>query len=300
MSDTSSISGDNEQFEDNQENTIDSAGDPAFEVAMSDVYNNTGECEENNINSAGDYALEVAVSDTSINNGDSEQHQEDNVVDSAGYPALEVAMNDTSSNNGDDEQYEDNQDLILADFDPALTNSTLGDNSHNNSEVAQCEDKNLLEDHHPGPRVVTSSDSAGTCLKTVVQHEDPDPNECSNPTFKIGDSFRTFAELEKKLKDYEAYHFVKFWKREAQTIEAAAKHVNRYLNPHLKYYQLYMMVKLFVPRAKVTGVLRKLLVLWQRRSDMRISTKSFSIELINWSRDYPSNCSMVHMTDFGN
>ena len=58
------------------------------------------------------------------------------------------------------------------------------------------------------------------------------------PTFKVGDSFKTFDELEKRLKEFESVHYVKFWKREARTVEAATKKVNRYINPRLKYYQL--------------------------------------------------------------
>ena len=40
------------------------------------------------------------------------------------------------------------------------------------------------------------------------------------------------------LKEFEDFYFVKFWKREARTVEAAQKRVNRYLSPGLKYYQL--------------------------------------------------------------
>lgn len=59
-----------------------------------------------------------------------------------------------------------------------------------------------------------------------------------HPTFKFGDSYRTFEELQKKLTEFEEFHYCKFWKREARTIEAAKKRVARYLNPALKYYQL--------------------------------------------------------------
>ena len=44
--------------------------------------------------------------------------------------------------------------------------------------------------------------------------------------------------LEKKLKSFECTTFTKFWKREARTIEAARKRINRHLNPDLNYYQL--------------------------------------------------------------
>ena len=58
------------------------------------------------------------------------------------------------------------------------------------------------------------------------------------PGFKIGDSFQKFEDLEKKLKEFESFRYVKFWKREARTVEAAKNRVNRYINPQLKYYQL--------------------------------------------------------------
>ena len=60
----------------------------------------------------------------------------------------------------------------------------------------------------------------------------------AGPTFKVGDSFRTFEDIEKNVRAFENFHYVKFWKREARTVEAAKKRVNRYLNPSMKYYQL--------------------------------------------------------------
>ena len=80
-------------------------------------------------------------------------------------------------------------------------------------------------------------------------------------TFKVVDSFESFSEVEKKVAEYVASHYVKFWKRDAKTIEAAR--VDRYLNPRLKYYQLkmlvYIVVKLFVATVMVTGIFREYL-----------------------------------------
>ena len=51
-------------------------------------------------------------------------------------------------------------------------------------------------------------------------------------------SFESFEAVEKNLKRFEDINYVKFWKREARTREAALKRVDRFINPALKYYQL--------------------------------------------------------------
>ena len=57
-------------------------------------------------------------------------------------------------------------------------------------------------------------------------------------SFSVGDLFSTFDELEAKVKAYECTRFVQFWKRDARTIEAAKKCLNKFLKPDLKYYEL--------------------------------------------------------------
>ena len=59
-----------------------------------------------------------------------------------------------------------------------------------------------------------------------------------SPSFVVGDTFASFAELQAKVDEYQRVNFVQFWKREAKTIEAARKRINRYLKPELKYYEL--------------------------------------------------------------
>ncbi len=44
-------------------------------------------------------------------------------------------------------------------------------------------------------------------------------------TFTVGETFRTFEEVEVKVKEYEKANFVQLWKREAKTIESAKKRV---------------------------------------------------------------------------
>lgn len=54
----------------------------------------------------------------------------------------------------------------------------------------------------------------------------------------VGKKFSSFNDLERNVALFEAKNFVKFWKREARTIEAARKRVDRNMNPKLKYYEL--------------------------------------------------------------
>ena len=57
-------------------------------------------------------------------------------------------------------------------------------------------------------------------------------------SFGVGDSFESFDALQTKIKVHEQARFVKFWKCDARTIEAAKKCLDRPLNPALKYYEL--------------------------------------------------------------
>ena len=59
-----------------------------------------------------------------------------------------------------------------------------------------------------------------------------------NVSFRVGDMFSSFDELDLKLKRFERTNFMQFWKRDARTIEAAKKRVERFLKPELKYYEI--------------------------------------------------------------
>ena len=57
--------------------------------------------------------------------------------------------------------------------------------------------------------------------------------------FIVGESFKTFEELEAKIAQYKKENFVKLWKRDCRTIAAAHKRgIDRPLNPSLKYYDI--------------------------------------------------------------
>ena len=58
------------------------------------------------------------------------------------------------------------------------------------------------------------------------EHVQVAETDVTGPIFKIGDHFKSFEELEKRIKEFEDFYFVKFWKREARTVEAAQKRVN--------------------------------------------------------------------------
>ena len=57
-------------------------------------------------------------------------------------------------------------------------------------------------------------------------------------TFQIGERFKTFEELECKLKLYENATSTKFWMRDCRTVNAATKRTTRPLSDFIKYYQV--------------------------------------------------------------
>ena len=57
-------------------------------------------------------------------------------------------------------------------------------------------------------------------------------------SFVFGDCFESFAKLEARVEKFENSHFVKFWKRDTRTVEAARKRMNKSIKPELKYYEI--------------------------------------------------------------
>ena len=57
-------------------------------------------------------------------------------------------------------------------------------------------------------------------------------------SFYVGQQFSKFEDLEQHLKVYEQQQFVKFWRRDSRTIEAAQKRVNKPIRDQLKYYEI--------------------------------------------------------------
>lgn len=58
--------------------------------------------------------------------------------------------------------------------------------------------------------------------------------------FTVGQKFESFEVLEGKIKEFEKECFVQLWKRDARTLEAARKRVDRCksMKADLKYYQM--------------------------------------------------------------
>ena len=63
-------------------------------------------------------------------------------------------------------------------------------------------------------------------------------NEDERISFCVRERFKSFQQLEEKIQQYEQQHFVKFWKRDCRTVQAAQKRVNRPLSEHIKYYEV--------------------------------------------------------------
>lgn len=57
-------------------------------------------------------------------------------------------------------------------------------------------------------------------------------------SFVVGETFRSFEEVENRLKEYEQANYVQFWKRDARTVENAKKQINRHLHDRIKYYEI--------------------------------------------------------------
>ena len=58
----------------------------------------------------------------------------------------------------------------------------------------------------------------------------------SAQTFKLGERFDSFAELEEKITQYEQENYVNLWVRSSRTIEAA--HLKKHLDSAIRYYEI--------------------------------------------------------------
>ena len=64
--------------------------------------------------------------------------------------------------------------------------------------------------------------------------ENEEPPATSPVNLQVRESFKSYKELEEKIKTYEQSNLVQLWKREARTVTSANKRVDRYLKPDLK------------------------------------------------------------------
>ena len=56
--------------------------------------------------------------------------------------------------------------------------------------------------------------------------------------FVVGERFKTFDEVMKKMKEYENHKCVKLWKRDSRTVQAAQKRLTRPLHEQIQYYKV--------------------------------------------------------------
>ena len=77
-------------------------------------------------------------------------------------------------------------------------------------------------------------------MAALGSDEDEFPEACNevelphSSSFEIGESFRSFDEVEFKIKEYEQANCVQFWKRDARKVESAQKRMNRPLHDRIK------------------------------------------------------------------
>ena len=64
------------------------------------------------------------------------------------------------------------------------------------------------------------------------------PQAPAAASFYVGQKFSKFEDLEQHLKRYEEQQFVKFWRRDSRTIQAAQRRVNKPIRDQLKYYAI--------------------------------------------------------------
>lgn len=55
---------------------------------------------------------------------------------------------------------------------------------------------------------------------------------------KIGDRFKSFEEVENRIKEVTTSKFLQYYRRDSRTISSARNKTKRYLNPELYFYQV--------------------------------------------------------------
>ena len=56
--------------------------------------------------------------------------------------------------------------------------------------------------------------------------------------FVVGERFKAFDVMMKKMKEYENHKCVKLWKRDSRTVQAAQKRLTRPLHEQIRYYEV--------------------------------------------------------------
>lgn len=86
--------------------------------------------------------------------------------------------------------------------------------------------------------MASSAQSEAQCDIGVVDDASTPQISGDAVSFALGDRFESFDGLQSLIKKYEQANFMQFWKRDARTVDAAKKRLDRPLNPALKYYEV--------------------------------------------------------------
>ena len=111
-------------------------------------------------------------------------------------------------------------------------------------EARDEEDNGVMDDDEgrideiANDKVITFGGSTRDSTLDSTMKEDAMGKEDTGVLIAVGKKFGSFADLERTITLFEEKIFVKIWKREDRTIEAAKKRIDRHINPKLKYYEL--------------------------------------------------------------
>lgn len=73
---------------------------------------------------------------------------------------------------------------------------------------------------------------------SAISREDEQAQSTSHVTFYGGETFSSYEDLHSKITMFEKKNFVKLWKRDSRSVEAACKRLNRALSDKIKYYEV--------------------------------------------------------------
>jgi len=65
-----------------------------------------------------------------------------------------------------------------------------------------------------------------------------DDNDNDDVSFRLGEMFNSYKELEQKLKRFSKHSLVHYWRRDSRTVKGAHMKTARPINDQLKYYSV--------------------------------------------------------------
>ena len=80
-----------------------------------------------------------------------------------------------------------------------------------------------------------------TSCETIEEAEEDEAaskDSSGDVSFSVGEMFSNYDDLSSKITRFERKNFVKLWKRDSRSVEAASKRLNRALSDKIKYYEV--------------------------------------------------------------